>query len=63
MSGLFSSPKGMQQLPADPKVDQAQLDRESDLIARRRRGRAATVIAGDQAPAQSSVAAKAVLGG
>lgn len=64
MSGLFgSSPPAPVLPPPPPVVDQAVVDRETQDLARRRRGRAATVLAGDQgAPPVGSVAVKQLLG-
>lgn len=49
--------------PAVPTVDQAQLDRQSGDYARRRRGRASTVLAGDSSVPQGSLAVRTLLGG
>ena len=47
-----------------PVVDQDVVNREADDLARRRRGRAATILAGDTGPAPAgSVAVKQLLGG
>jgi len=63
MSGLLSpSVPKVEPPPPVPYVDKAVTDREAADLARRRRGRAATVLAGDsQAPA-GSVAVKTLLG-
>jgi hypothetical protein len=62
MSGLFSPkiPK-MQEPPPPPMVDQSVINREAMDLARRRRGRAATVLAGDTGTS-GSVAVKSLLG-
>lgn len=60
MSG--SSPKPPAVVPP-PQVDQDVVDRQTQDLARRRRGRAATILAGDTGPAPSeSVAVKQLLG-
>jgi len=64
MSGLFS-PKmpAVQTPPPPPQVDQATITREAQDLARRRRGRAATILAGDTgAPPPGSVAVQQLLG-
>lgn len=64
MSGLFK-PKmpAVQTPPPAPQVDQATINREAQDLARRRRGRAATVLAGDTGAAPAgSVAVKQLLG-
>ena len=50
-----------------PQIDQAQIDQQTADYARQRRGRAATILAGDQSQALSalpsgSLATKALLG-
>lgn len=45
-----------------PVVDKDIVNREADDLARRRRGRAATVLTGDSGPPPSSVATKVLLG-
>lgn len=66
MSALFSpSAPAMQAPPPVPQADQATIDREAADLARRRRGRAATVLAGNQADVLSSgsvSASKVLLG-
>lgn len=71
MTGLFSAPKVTQLPPPTvqevkvPVVEQAQVDRNTADIVRRRRGTAATIGTGSEgttAGAVSSVAAKALLG-
>lgn len=64
MAGLFSpSVPKIEPPPPPPQVDQATIDREAFDLARKRRGRAATVIAGDAGPvAPGSLAAKTLLG-
>lgn len=64
MSGLFS-PKlpAVQAPPPTPQVDQGLVDRQAQDYARRRRGAAANILAGDAgAPAGGSVAVKTLLG-
>jgi hypothetical protein len=66
MSGLFGgstpTPPKPIEMPAQPKVDQAVIDREAGDMMRRRRGRAATVLnTGGDVPA-GSVATKTLLG-
>ena len=51
-----------QELPKAPMVDRATIDREAQDLAARRRGRAATVLAGDAQPGSGSVAVKQLLG-
>ena len=69
MSGIFGgggtpTPPKPVEMPVQPKVDQAVIDREAGDMIRRRRGRAATVLntggSGD-VPA-GSVATKTLLG-
>ena len=52
-----------QELPKAPTVDQSTVDREAQDLAMRRRGRAATVLAGDASAPAGSVAVKQLLGG
>lgn len=48
---------------APPVVDKDVVNRETDDLALRRRGRAATILAGDLAPPSSAqISAKALLG-
>jgi hypothetical protein len=65
MSQLFSGPKipKVQAPPPAPTVDEAQVTRQAQDIARRRRGSAANVLTGDQAVPAGSVATKTLLGG
>lgn len=59
MGGSPSPPPVVQ----PPVVDKDIVNREADDLARRRRGRAATILAGDTGPAPaSSVAVKTLLG-
>ncbi len=68
MSGLFSKPKTPTPqapfvMPKTPTVDQSVLDRQQSEAMAKRRGRAATVLAGSSGPVQSgSVATKSLLG-
>lgn len=64
MSAIFSpSTPSVQAPPPTPQVDQNTITREAQDLMRRRRGRAATIVAGDQADVlQGSVAAKQLLG-
>lgn len=64
MAGLFSPSTPKAPMPiAQPTVDQTLVDREAQDMARRRRGRAATVLAGDAKVPDQSLAAKQLLGG
>lgn len=63
MSGLFSSPPKIPAPIPEPQVDQTLIDREAQDMARRRRGRTATVLAGDSPVPQQSLAKTALLGG
>lgn len=49
--------------PGPPTVDQSLIDREAQDTMRRRRGRAANVIAGDAAVPGASLAVNTLLGG
>jgi hypothetical protein len=69
MSGIFSKPKMPPppppvEMPQAAKVDEAQIDRERGDMMRRRRGRAATVLATGtgEGVAPGSVATKSLLG-
>lgn len=64
MSAIFN-PKtpSVQAPPPVPQADKAVTDREAEDLARRRRGRAATVLAGDASAPAGSVAVKNLLGG
>lgn len=63
MSALFSpSVPEIKPPPPQPMVDKATTDREAQDLARRRRGRAATVLAGDTSVPSGSVAVKQLLG-
>jgi hypothetical protein len=63
MSSLFSpSIPEMKPPPPVPQADKATIDREAQDLAIRRRGRAATVLAGDQPAPAGSVAVKSLLG-
>lgn len=52
------------QMPVTPIVDRTIIDREAADMARRRKGRAATILAGDTGPSmpEGSVATKTLLG-
>lgn len=69
MGGIFSSPKAPPpppapiEMPKTPVVDQTIVDREQADVMRRRRGRAATIIAGEPIGGMAgSVAGKNLLG-
>lgn len=49
--------------PPLPQVDNSVITREAQDLAARRRGRAATQLAGDSAPPPGSVAVRQLLGG
>lgn len=62
-SALTSAPKNTTPLPtAMPTVDQALIDQQLGDIVRRRKGRAATVMAGDSQVPAGSLAAQTLLG-
>lgn len=65
MAGLFGKPKlpPVQPTPTAPQVDQMVIDTESADRARRRRGRAATTLAGDAKVSPGSLAVTTLLGG
>lgn len=65
MSALFKGPKipKVQAPPPPPTVDDASVTRQAQDMARRRRGSAANVLAGDAQVAPGSVAVKTLLGG
>lgn len=58
MGGSPSPPPVVQ----PPVIDKDQANREADDLARRRRGRAATVLTGDMAAPASAVSVKTLLG-
>lgn len=68
MSGLFSKPKAppppqIIEAPKAPVVDQSVIDRQQADTLARRRGRAATVMAGSSGAVESgSLAKKSLLG-
>lgn len=69
MSALFSAPKAPPppapiEMPKTPVVDQTIIDREMADVMRRRRGRAASVIAGESGGmmAPGAVGTKSLLG-
>lgn len=69
MSALFSTPKAPPppapiEMPKTPIVDQTIIDREMADVMKRRRGRAASVIAGESGGmmAPGAVGAKSLLG-
>ena len=69
MSGLFSSPKvpampaSPTPPPAPPTIDQASLNQQQDNLVRSRRGAAASVLAGNDPAAPSTLGATRLLGG
>lgn len=68
MSGLFggtSAPPiaAPDPAPAPPSIDQAAKDRENEDAARRRRGRATTILTGALGAGSPQTAAKTLLGG
>lgn len=69
MSGLFSSPKvpampaAPTPAPAPPTIDQAALNQTQDTLVRSRRGAAASVLAGPDAAAPTSLGSTKLLGG
>lgn len=68
MGGLFGGgpkapdPPKPVETPVTQKVDQSLIDREMADKLKKRRGRAATVLAGDAQPDAASVSAKQLLG-
>jgi hypothetical protein len=69
MGGLFSSPKAPAMPasptppPAPPTVDQAALSQTQDSLLRSRRGAAASVLAGQNPQAPTSLGSSRLLGG
>lgn len=67
MSSLFSKPKVPKPTPAEPApspitVNEDRVAQETQDRLRRRRGRAATLLSGGNAPASGTVAIKTALG-
>lgn len=64
MGSLFNpkTPAAQAAPPPPPMADQATVDREALDLARRRRGRAATVLTGSEGSSSGSVATQALLG-